>query len=179
MRSRIISSVRKINQRHLRGAALAMPILACAVAHADNIHWIVADGSWDKDANWNTHVPGPADFANIDAATLGATAHVVSQVPDVNGIFVLNGNVVSVDSGGSINVATAASTDSTIGLRVGDGFGGPANSNGTLLVNGGRITTTGTDAAASVRFGVTGGIGGTAGHGFVVQNGSTSFLEGQ
>jgi hypothetical protein len=166
--------------RKLGRIVLPISVLGCGLARADNVNWNVPSGTWDVASNWDANrVPGAADFANINYNSASATADIKDQVPAVNGVFIYNGDTLNIDPGGSINVSVGTSTDSTIGLRIGDGFGGPANSSGTLMINNGTIVTTGTDRAADFKVGVTGGTGGTPGNGYVIQNGSLSYAEGQ
>src|SRR3954468_20446723 len=142
----------------IRLAAAAVPLLTYgAAAHAADVHWVVADGSWDVAANWNpAAVPGAADNGFLDHAAAGATAHVTAAQSPVASLIMSSGDTLSIENGGSLNIANTG-TDKLFGPRIGDGLG-VANGAATLLLSGdARLTTTGSGtvlgATNSLRFG--------------------------
>src|SRR6478752_5660185 len=69
----------------------SLSIFGATVARAADVHWASVDGSWDNVANWlPPAVPVATDRAIIDFVTPGATARVVTTVPDVLAVVVRN-----------------------------------------------------------------------------------------
>jgi len=134
-------------------AGFASLSLLGTAARAADVHWNTVDGSWDNALNWlPAAVPVATDRAIVDFVTPGATARVVTTVPDVLAVVVKNGNVLSVQSG---TLNTVDNTDANNGVRIGDGGAGTANLTGTgtavLSTAGGQELRTSPSASAAAR----------------------------
>jgi len=162
----IASTRNALNVARQRRAALMMAAVAGvgavgfvgSAARAADVHWNVANGSWDVASNWNpAQVPGSVvnqdDRAIIDAAS-GSAAHVVTTVPDVLAVIVRNSNTLSVDGGGLLNVKDNA--DAANGVRIGDGGVGAATLAGTGTA---QLSTGGGAEGSNVIVGIGGGAG--------------------
>src|SRR5207244_2689223 len=103
------ASARSRRTLSLQAAALATlgvaGLIHATAARAADVHWISLDGSWGTATNWSTlAVPVSTDRAVLDFVTPGATARVNTVVPDVLAVSVTNGNVLSVEGSGSLNI---------------------------------------------------------------------------
>src|SRR3954453_8382135 len=90
--------------RQLRvAAALAGAGLITLVARAD-VKWIAADDDWNIGSNWDTGaVPAATDAVVLNSsAGVTPTAHITTPNGNVLNISVVNGNRLSVETGGSI-----------------------------------------------------------------------------
>src|SRR4051812_9896193 len=162
------SHSRRRNQTVLTTAALAtLGIMLPTVSRAADIHWNAADGNWDLPANWTGGVtPGNADRGIVDRAG-GGVAHVTTDVADVKGVSVANGNTVSVETGGTLNTLTSTPDDNPAdGIHIGDGGAGSA------IVSGGSLATSGGGYQSTITVGRGGGTGN------LTLNNATSLVDG-
>jgi hypothetical protein len=139
--------------------------LSASIARAGDVHWISVNGSWQDATNWSpATVPGNGDRAVLDFGTPGSTAHLVNAQPDVLAISVSNGNVLSVENTGSINIIDT--TDSNNGVFIGNGSAGSA-----IVSSAGHISTGGGNPGSNITVG-----NGAGGAGTLTQNGATSVV---
>jgi len=141
-----------------------------SIARAADIHWNAADGGWDVPANWTGGVvPATGDRGIVDRAG-GGVAHVTTDVPDVRGVSVANGNSISVETGGVLtsgpNIAPDPDNNPADGIHIGDGGVGSAT------VSGGTLATAGGGYQGTITVGRGGGTG------TLTVNNATSLVDG-
>jgi hypothetical protein len=153
--------------RLLLATTLTVASLAAPLARAD-VKWTAADGDWNVGSNWSTGaVPGSHDAVLINSsAGVTPTAHLTTGNGTIASISVVNGNRLSVETGGFLralgvgfehdikigNDGTAGSFTMTGGqVTAGNRFivSRGNNSSGTLDVSGGSIVATAAFVLAS------------------------------